>query len=500
MLYYRGDKFVKGKKFTINEAEYKFIRKTKDKELVFESTKDKSTLKILESKFNGVETLVEKINQENKEINELIGKILRSKSLARKNEDLLAKYGIKVNYDRGQGVTLTGPNGKLLSSSTKEVEGPTKPGHSKTHEKLDSWYTSRLKDNIKYRDMAQAELDELQAMDRDDIIRKYNTVSTERALAAHAENIERQKQRIADYDKHIKDYENNIKYNRDYVMRERRAGHKGTANWTDKIMDKDESNEKVDYLNYLTKDNLGNPTKTRSAASYVGDSKQDYNPRDPYYSSKYYGKHGQPQDMSEKINKYNELKTNIGMAQHDVYWSSQGSGYGGYKSDEDLEKEIQAMRDELEARIERLRADNESRKASNAKDIEKLKAREKELDDYLKSLGIRESVRASMVKKAMLVESAKLNEGHEEHYEYIKGALDNLFEEILNLGKEVDNLGYTTLADELTKCLDIIENYNFASDNIYTKKDGTAGRIMTAKEAKDSGIYDAIRKKKSEKK
>ena len=29
MLYYRGDKFVKGKKFTINESVYKFIKKTK---------------------------------------------------------------------------------------------------------------------------------------------------------------------------------------------------------------------------------------------------------------------------------------------------------------------------------------------------------------------------------------------------------------------------------------------------------------------------------------
>lgn len=500
MLYYRGDKFVKGKKFTINEAEYKFIRKTKDKELVFESTKDKSTLKILESKFNGVETLVEKINQENKEINELIGKILRSKSLARKNEELLAKYGIKVNYDRGQGVTLTGPNGKLLSSSTREVEGPTKPGHNDTHKKEDDWYKSRLKDNTEFRDMAQAELDKLQAMDRDDIIRKYNTVSTERALAAHAENIERQKQRIADYDKLIKDYENNIKYNRDYVMRKRRAGHKGTPGWSDRIMSKDESNEKVDYLNYLTKTDLGNPTKDRYSANYIGDSRQQVNPKDRYYSSYYYGKNGGPDERAERLKKYDELKNNISDAQRDVTWSSQNSRFGGYKSEEDLEKEIQAMRDDLEAKIEKLRANNESRKVGNAKDIERLKAREKELDDYLKSLGIRESVRTKMIKKAMLVESAKLNEGHEEHYEYIKGALDSLFEEILNLGEEADNLGYTTLADALDKCLNIIEDYSFASDNIYTKKDGTAGRIMTAKEAKDFGIYDAIRKKKSEEK
>ena len=500
MLYYRGDKFVKGKKFTINEAEYKFIRKTKDKELVFESTKDKSTLKILESKFNGVETLVEKINQENKEINELIGKILRSKSLARKNEDLLAKYGIKVNYDRGQGVTLIGPNGKSLSSSTREVEGPTKPGHSRTHERQDSWYTSRLRDYTKYRDEAQAELEKLQAMDRDDIIRKYNDKSTEEALAAHAAHIERQKKYVADYDKRVKEYENNVKRNVDEVKRDRRAGHKGTAAWSDRVMSKDDSNEKVDYLNYLTKADLGNPTKSRGANSYVGDNKQYTNPRDSYYSSHYYGKHGQPNNRSEKMNKYAELKNNISMAQRDVNWSSQGSGYGGYKSDEDLEKEIQKMRDELEARIESLRSSNEHRKANNARDTEKLQAREKELDDYLKSLGIRESVRASMVKKAVLVEAAKLNEGHEKHYEYVKETLDNLFEEILNFGMEMDSLGYTALARKLEKCLSIIEDYSFASDSIYTKEDGTAGRIMTAKEAKDSGIYDVIRKKKSEKK
>ena len=409
MLYYRGDKFVKGKKFTINESVYKFIKKTKNDELVFESIGDNSTLKILESEFTGVETLVEKINQENKEINDLIGKILRSKSLARKNEELLAKHGIKVNYDKGQGVTLIGPNGKSLSSSTKEVEGPTKPGHSGTHERQDSWYTSRLRDYTKYRDEAQAELEKLQSMDRDDIIRKYNDKSTEEALAAHAAHIERQKIYVADYDKSVKEYENNIKRNVDHVKRDRRAGHKGTAAWSDRVMSKDDSNEKVDYLNYLTKADLGNPTKSRGANSYVGDSKQHYD-QNSYYSSNYYGKHGQPNNRSEKMNKYAELKNNISMAQRDVNWSSQGSGYGGYKSDEDLEKEIQKMRDELEARIESLRASNEYRKAGNAKYIEKLKAREKELDDYLKSLGIRESARASMVKKAMLVEAAKLRE------------------------------------------------------------------------------------------
>ena len=78
--------------------------------------------------------------------------------------------------------------------------------------------------------------------------------------------------------------------------------------------------------------------------------------------------------------------------------------------------------------------------------------------------------------------------------------VDDLFEKTMSLKKEVYNLGYTTLADKLNKCLDIIAFYSFSSDNIYTKKDGTAGRIMTAKEAKDSGIYDAVRKMKSKEK
>ena len=466
MLYYRGDKFVKGKKFTINESVYKFIKKTKNDELVFESIEDNSTLKILESEFTGVETLVEKINQENKEINELISKVLRSKSLARKNEELLAKYGIKVDYGQGQGVTLHGPNGKSLYSSTKEVEGPTKPGHSNTHKEEDGWYKSRVKDYTKYRDEAQAELEELQAMDRDDIIRRYNDKSTEEALAAHAEHIERQKEYIASYEENIKNNENNAKSDRDRVMRDRRAGHKGTASWTDKVMNKDVSNEKVDYLNYLTKANLGNPTKNRNAASYVGDSKQYTNPRDGYYSSNYYGKHGQPQDKSEKMKKYAELKNNISMAQRDVNWSSQGSGYGGYKSEEDLEKEIQAMRDELEAKIERLRAGNESRKASNAKDIEKLQAREKELDDYLKSLGIRESARASMVKKAMLVEAAKLNENQVVDTKYFEEQISMTMEALDVLIREADSAGLTALKEAAYKGYDALEEYTFIQDNI----------------------------------
>ena len=337
-------------------------------------------------------------------------------------------------------------------------------------------------------------------MDRDDIIRKYNTVSTERALAAHAENIERQEQLIADYDKYIKDYKNNAKYDADSTMRTKRAGHKGKVDYYDREMPKQISNDKVDYLNYLTKKNYEKPYGKYYPRSLVGDRKQRTE-GDFYYDSEYYGKNGGPSERDERLKKYNDLKSNIDSAKDSVRRSSQGSdSYFGYKSDEELEAEIQKMRDDLEKRIEALKADNDSRKAGNAKDMERLKAKEKELDDYLKSLGIRESVRTKMIKKAMLVESAKLNEGHEEHYEYVKEALDNLFEKTMSLKNEAYNLGYSTLADKLNKCLNIIAFYSFSSDNIYIKKDGTAGRIMTAREAKDSGIHDAIRKKKSEEK
>lgn len=40
MLLYRGDKFVKGKKFRINENDYIFIKRNKEDKLCFESISD----------------------------------------------------------------------------------------------------------------------------------------------------------------------------------------------------------------------------------------------------------------------------------------------------------------------------------------------------------------------------------------------------------------------------------------------------------------------------
>ena len=123
MLTYRGDKFVKGKKFTINESVYRFVKRDKDENLIFESVNNKRMIKLTESEYELKEQqLLEKINKENQEINSIIGQALRSKSVAKKYEDKLKSYGITVDFDQSQGATLIGPNGKRLSAGLRRLK------------------------------------------------------------------------------------------------------------------------------------------------------------------------------------------------------------------------------------------------------------------------------------------------------------------------------------------------------------------------------------------
>lgn len=601
MLCYRGDTFVKGKKFTINESVYKFTKKSKDNKLIFEDEETKKSLRISKEEFdemsrynlvqadsekldefyndssltfegcttdkenldylynwlkeldaikgtlpiytykgslmnekygltgsnaypndlnfitvklsdinysdnlaykrfeiggrwfddivennkyrqdrtnestnmnfNESKILIEKVNQENYEMNQLIGKILRSKSLARKYEDELGKQGIKVDYDKGQGVTLIGPNGKELSSSTKDVFGPSKPGFNDTHKKPDAWYKSRYDDYTGYVSREEETLKNLEAMDRDDIIRKYNDKSTEEALKAHEESIARTKERINQYKKNADEFKRDYELNADRVKREARAGHKGKVSYNDKEMPKQLSNDKVDYLNYLTKKNYEKPYGNYYPKSLVGDRKQ-HSGDDSYYSSRYYGKNGGPSERTERLKKYDNLKSNIDSAENDVRRSSQGSGsYASYKSDEEIEAQIKQMRDDLEKRIEQLKADNNRRKSGNQKDIEILKAREKELDDYLKSLGIRESVRAAMINKAKLNEGLKLNENSEIDTKYFEEQISMVMNNLDVLIREADSAGLMTLKSIIQKCYDELDDYTFVYDNILVSKE-----------------------------
>lgn len=72
MLIYKGDKFVKGKKFTINENVYVFSKKDNKDRYIFESIKGKEIVKLSESEARKAQTyimgLCENANQDNNEI------------------------------------------------------------------------------------------------------------------------------------------------------------------------------------------------------------------------------------------------------------------------------------------------------------------------------------------------------------------------------------------------------------------------------------------------
>ena len=446
MLLYRGDKFVKGKKFRINENDYIFIKRNKEDKLCFESICDGKYLVIDEEKYNKLE---EKVNQENKEINELIGKALRSKATAREIEDKLKSYGITVDYDKGQGVSLIGPNGKRLSASTKEVYGPSRPGFNDTHKKTDNWYISTA-----YKKSLANEkenLAKLKAMDRDDIIRKYNDKTTEEALAAHKEDIARSEKRIANYEKSVEEYESEIKYDNDKNRRLKRAGHIVSISGDDSTMPKDKANSTVDYLTYLTKNN--NYDRKNYRQSYIaGDYKNS--------NGNYTGRNGMPNETqrSETLKKYDRLKRDIEYSKNYVnnMTYDKDKSYNSYyaaMSDEDLEAKIQSMRDNLEKEIEKLRKDNQSNKDSKQDAINDLKKKEKELEDFLKSKGVRESVSKIIISKV-------LTEGASDTYNkaYYSSQLYEIYDSILTLAQEAAHDGYADLSKSLDNILSLLDN------------------------------------------
>lgn len=428
MLYYRGDKFVKGKKFTINESVYKFVKKSRDNKLIFESIEDKSLLKITESEYNNI--LQEKINKDNAEINELIGKALRSKSEARKIEDRLAQYGITVNYDKGQGVYLKGPNGKTLSASVDKVTGPTKPGFNDTHRPNGDHYSYNYKD-IKNR------LDNLKSMSDEDKLRKFGVDERTGERVTDEEALER-------YNKALKNTEETLKTVGKYRDEEnrndkskRKAGHDSrinTSNFSGDETDREHANKHIDYLTYLTK----KPNEYQDAVRKSG----------------YYGTFKPDATQSQKdISKYKDLKNDIERSQWEVdYKSKKADDEYRAMNDDELEAKIKEMRDNLEKQIENLRK-------GNVKNNDELKYRkanldkaEKELDDFLKSKGVRESVRNKIISKK-LYEEAGLN-----NRDYYNSHLDRIYNDILDLAKEAKYDGYADLSKLLDNILSLLDN------------------------------------------
>ena len=423
MLYYRGDKFVKGKKFTINESIYKFVKKSRDNKLIFESIEDKSLLKITESEYDNL--LQEKINKDNAEINELIGKALRSKSEAKKIEDRLAQYGITVDYDKGQGVYLKGPNGKTLSASVNKVEGPTKPGFNDTHKSNGNYYSYNYEDT-------KNRLEDLKNMSDEDKLKKFGIDKKTSERFSDKEALER-------YNNALKSTEDTLKTLRKYKDEgnhndrlKRRAGHDSQIGGYDSNgneTDKDYANKHIDYLTYLTKE----PNEYQDAVR----------------QSNYYGTFKPDATQSQKdISKYNDLKRKVGNSQWEVdYKSKEADDKYRAMDDDELEAKIKEMRDNLEKQIEELRKGNIKNKDELKYRKDNLNKAEKELDNFLKSKGVRESVRNKIISKK-LYEEAGLN-----NRDYYSNHLDRIYNDILDLAQEAENDGYTDLSKELNDIL-----------------------------------------------
>lgn len=315
----------------------------------------KDTINILNTLNESV--LNEKINKDNIEINDKIRKSLRSKGEARKNEPEFTKHGIKVDYDKPQGTTLTGPNGRTLSDDKNNVHGPRRPGFNNTHykskdaeryEKYSGEYADRIKD-------LELKLKQLDVMDRDDIIRKYNDKSTDDALAAHEKEKERIKSDIADYSKWANSYKKDALKYRQNANKERRRGHSISSRYDDLEIDKNDGKwsresgekglataDKVDYLNYLTKPKTG----YRKDNGNYWDSDSAYDPAD---------------DMNKLSRGYKDLQYKERSAKDHLNYQNK---YYGVKSDDEMNKQADDIRAKAEKDIEDMKATNEKNKTN----------------------------------------------------------------------------------------------------------------------------------------
>ena len=331
---------------------------------------------------NESETLTEKINKDNLEINNKIQRALRSKGEARKLEPELAKHGIKVNYDNSQGTTMVGPNGKRLSDDKNHVYGPSQAGFNNTHAKTDRSYERWSKDYGNRAEEYELKLKQLKNMDRDDIIRKYNDKSTEEALKAHQADIERIEKWAKDYRDDEKKYANDDLRARQNVKKARRYGHKNdpSSNYSHPIDKTDapekynretgkyeksgmSSADKVDYLTYLTK----KPTGYRRTGDIYRDG-SEYDPAD---------------DMNKNLNQYKDLKSDESRAKEHLDFKNK---YYGVKSDDELKANADKMRAEVEAKIKAAQEQNEKNKKSTADAEAGVQTAKKNIQDYMKKV------------------------------------------------------------------------------------------------------------------
>ena len=453
MLTYRGDKFVKGKKFTINESVYRFVKRDKDENLIFESVNNKRMIKLTESEYELKEQqLLEKINKENQEINSIIGQALRSKSVAKKYEDKLKSYGITVDFDQSQGATLLGPNGKRLSATSKEVVGPSKPGQAGTHSKANTGYWEpEVKE---YRE----KVDKLKNMKRDDIIRAYNNLDSKEAMAQYKKDLESAQKSLADYTKRVAD---------DYseARAKRREGHLedpssgGRYSRSDSQFSKEQADKTVDYLNYLTKPSTGDDFRKGKSYRQGKTGYYGHSTKNPVDNSR-----------AENLVKYDELKSDVEHAQDEVNWATydkdKGSNNMSYAAmtDKQLEQKIKKMRADLEKEIKDLVNNNSKNQERRKSEVKNLRAKEKELDTYLKNRGVRETVKAILKGETKLLKESDLVNSGNKNADYIEEQSSQIYDDVLTLAKEAKNMGFYTASKQLQDILDILEELDISQE------------------------------------
>lgn len=270
--------------------------------------------------------LNEAINHANDDINAKIKEALRSKTAARKYRKDLEDAGIKIDDSPREGVNLIGPNGRMLSADRQNIYGPTKPGHGRTHD--DGRYGNSIKSKHKDLDSYDSyiakdkeNLDKLEKMQRDDVIRAYPNKTSEEAIEEHKKEIERGMNSLARDKRWKKDIEKDI-----HELRQARdKAHKGTIfpGYDDTTIDREKY-----YKDPKNKDGRGY-SKLVDAIDYKGylDSK-DNNENKDFANGRY------KQTPGQKLrNEFKSLKQ-----------TADGTYWGSYDAKRDLaDKEIDAQ-------------------------------------------------------------------------------------------------------------------------------------------------------------
>lgn len=306
------------------------------------------------------ESLNEARNMDNVEINNKIAKALSRKSFARKYEKELNDLGITVEFLDGQGTMLIGPNGKKLSSSRKEIYGPSAPGFNGTHYKgyiHSPKYAQRAYDRTIYK------LDSIQnlinSMDVTELSRNYPNMSVEDATAALQRDFESTKadaEKALEYlKKEQKDYERSLSSRH----QSRQLGHEQSY-IRDTAVEDSVDNSPIDYLTYLTKD----ISELRKPVDTYSDEYGDYTPR---------------------INKYYNLEKKIKRAESDLSFDKR---YHKVLEPDELQNKIDELEDEFNRKVASLLKDQEYNKSSIQKSYDNVDNARKAKDDYMKSLGI----------------------------------------------------------------------------------------------------------------